>query len=150
VPITLANALPHGVFKAYKLDLTSGATVRVRFHVPFGGHWQLWLRGVDMPSTTVLIDGRSVGTIEGQIDGTGFNPGTLPPFPVVLSQGDHWLTFRPSASPLAPGASGEALLNGAYITPPGAQDEHDVTVVAPSQWRSLCGANYYWVEALPS
>jgi hypothetical protein len=144
VPVRFAPDLPGYVGQG--LNLTPRATVP--FDVPFGGRWDIWLRGEAMPQVAVGVDGQHVGTIAGELAGNQFNPDTLNPIAVSLARGKHELTFTASGSILAPGEGGTARVGRIFLTPERGADGVLLERVPAAGWRTLCGGRYDWIEAV--
>jgi hypothetical protein len=119
------------------------------FKLFHGGRWELWLQGQIMPSVGVGVDGHGLASIGGQLDGNSLVPNTVPPLTLSLTAGSHRLVIVRRGISLAPGDGGSAVLDGAFLTPAGAAAQPALTAVAPSGWRSLCGRQLDWVEAVP-
>jgi hypothetical protein len=129
------------------LVLSRPGTLSASFLLPRGGMWSVWLEGRLMPAVGVSVDGRSLGTIAGQLAGNSLVPDTMTPLSVELSAGAHRLEIaRGGGFTLAPGAGGTAVLDGVLIAPPGAAPA--LRTVPVARWRALCGRSYQWVEAV--
>ncbi|MGD0981517.1 MAG: hypothetical protein ABR946_08545 [Solirubrobacteraceae bacterium] len=148
VRVDLNAGSPARAYRRRQLSLTASASVSVSFRVPHTGRWDLWLRGEVMPAVAVSVDGRRIAELADQLDGNDFNPDTVGPLRVRLHAGRHRLTFTRDGSVLAPGAVGEASLGRIFLTTPvGARPER-LRVVRSTDWRSLCGGRYDWIEAV--
>ena len=150
VGVTLAHAAPppgwgrqHGGFvmkRPGKLSLS--------FTVPSSGLWEVWLQGQIMPSLALGIDGRERTSIAGQLSGNSLVPDTIRALTIQLAAGRHEVSLTRSGAGLAPGGNGSAVLDAIFLTPAGAGGEDGLSEAARSDWRSLCGRRYDWVELL--
>jgi hypothetical protein len=143
-----ARDTPAGL--AVPSPLPSGATVR-RFHVPAAGVYVLWLGGSVVGHLVTSVDGRRIGSTHEILSEPG---GYIPLGRVRLSAGIHTVVLSYSGASLAPGSAGPSAADPPFIDgpleispPPG---EPAVTYVAPTNYRSLCGRRWDWVEALGS
>lgn len=130
------------------LVMSGAGRLETTFALPRAGVWDLWLKGELMPTVKVSVDGRALGSIGGEVDGNPHNPGTTAPLPVRLSGGAHRLTIARGGGDLAPGDGGWAIVHEIFLTPADAPDVDRLTAVAPSQWRTLCGGRYDWIEVV--
>jgi hypothetical protein len=128
------------------LVMKGAGQLQSRFSAPHAGEWEIWLKGQLMPSTNVSVDGRSIGSIGGQLDGNPHNPEVLTPLRARLSAGRHRLTISRGDSLLAAGAGGWAILHEIFLTPAGAPDVDTLRVTPPARWRTLCGGRFDWIE----
>jgi len=129
---------------------TKPYTYDLRFHVPSGGTYTLWVGGSFSSTVTAKIDGRVVGaqTTQTEWPGNFLDFGTL-----TLQPGRHVLTikhdgpdWRPGSAALQPFGLGPFVIakgNGTKGT-----DQQTVTRVPTSKARSLCGKNLDWIEAI--
>src|SRR5207237_9582252 len=78
VPIALAGAShPAGWgHERQGLVMSAPGSLAADLSLPRGGAWTLWLKGQIMPSLGVSIDGRALGSVAGQLDGTALVPAT--------------------------------------------------------------------------
>jgi hypothetical protein len=121
-------------------------TLRVSFRLPAGGMWYVWLEGNVMRELRLAIDGRSLGSLAGQLGGNSLVANVLTPLHARLSAGAHTLAItRPSAG-LAPGDGGAAVLSGIFLTPAGPTGEPGLVAIPVGRWRSLCARRLQWVE----
>jgi hypothetical protein len=111
--------------------------------------WNVWLQGEIMPTVGVSVDGRTIGSVGGAVGGDILLPDTSAPLRVRLAVGRHSLTIARGGLSLAPGGGGSAILTSVFLTPAGRGEQQRLQVVAPSDWRSLCGHRYVWIEADP-
>ncbi len=130
------------------LVMAGAGQLQSTFSAPHAGDWEIWLKGQLMPSATVSVDGRTVGSIGGQLDGNPHNPEALTPLRVALSAGRHRLEISRGDSLLAPGAGGWAILHEVFLTPAHAREVDTLRIIAPARWRSLCGGRYDWIEVV--
>jgi hypothetical protein len=49
-----------------------------------------------------------------------------------------------------PGETGSAVLDAIFLTPAGSGSQAALSTAPASQWQSLCGRRYQWVEILGS
>jgi hypothetical protein len=120
--------------------------LRAGFSLPHGGVWELWLKGEVMRAIHVAVDGRTLGSIGGQLDGDALVANPLTPLRVTLSAGSHILTIARPGANLAPGDGGAAVLTAIFLVPVGSAGEPSLRSVAVGGWRSLCGRRLQWVE----
>ncbi|HEU0318361.1 MAG TPA: hypothetical protein VFR49_13585 [Solirubrobacteraceae bacterium] len=148
IPIHLASALhprwPATTDPRLGLAMTPHGWLRATFRTAHAGRWSLWIQGEIMPSVSVAVDGHGLRSVGGQVRGSVFNPGTLPPIRVVLAAGTHTLTLARGGTSLAPGARGTAVLHALFLTPSPARQTLRIT--PPARWRTLCGRRLEWVE----
>jgi hypothetical protein len=116
------------------------------FALPFGGRWNVWLRGQIMPTVRVSVDGRSLGSIGGQLGGNSLVPDTMTPLPASLAVGSHRLSVARDGLSLAPGDGGSAVLDAIFLAPAASPARQLLRVAAGGDWRSLCGHAYAWIE----
>jgi hypothetical protein len=108
----------------------------------------LWLQGEIMRPVQVSVDGRPLGSVGAQVGGNSLNPDVMAPLRVALSAGPHVLSITRGGFSLAPGNGGWAILDGISLTPDGSPSNESLRSVPLSQWRSLCGRTYAWIEAV--
>jgi hypothetical protein len=120
------------------------------FQAPHAGVWDVWVQGQIMPTITLGVDGRTIASIAGQLDGNSLVPDTVPPVTVRLAAGRHSLTVTRQGFSLAPGEGGSAVLDAILLTPAGADPQGPLRATAPGAWRSMCGRRYQWVELVRS
>ena len=116
------------------------------FLLPSGGTWNLWLQGQIMSSVRVSVDGRSLGSIGGQLGGNSLVPDTMTPLQAPLAAGPHRLSVARRGLSLAPGDGGAAVLDAIFLAPAAAPARQLVRVAPGGDWRSLCGHTYAWIE----
>jgi hypothetical protein len=143
--------IAHGRHPAWRythpgLVMSGAGRLQSTFSVPHAGRWKVWLTGQLMPSAQVGVDGRSIGSIGGQLDGNPHNPYALTPLPVTLSAGRHRLTISRGDSPLTPGDGGWAILHEVFLTSARARETDRLRVTPPARWQTLCGGRYDWLE----
>jgi hypothetical protein len=122
-------------------------TLQAHFLIPAAGRWQLWLRGQLMPAITVAVDGRTVGSVAGQLSGNSLITAPAPPLRVDLSAGVHTVRIDRSPPTLAPGDRGAAVLTGVFLSPAGAPAGGRLLRVRASAWPRLCKRPLRWVES---
>jgi hypothetical protein len=130
------------------LVMRGAGRLRSAFAVPRAGVWEIWLKGQLMPTVDVGVDGRSIASLGGQLDGNPHNPDALTPLRVRLAAGRHRLTIVRGDAALAPGDGGWAILHEIVLTPAGAPDVDGLRVAPPARWRSLCGGRFDWIEVV--
>ncbi len=121
-------------------------TLSVRFKLPHGGVWQLWLQGQFMPSIGVSVDGRRLAALGGQLAGNSLVPDTVGPLRVTLGAGEHRLRVTRSGFSLAPGNGGAAVLESAYLLPAGTSSQRLRTLDLGAPASALCRTPYRWIE----
>jgi hypothetical protein len=132
------------------LVMSTPGQLSASFTLPAPGEWQVWVQGQIMPTVRLSVDGRTVESIAGQLDGNSLVPDTVPPVTVRLGAGEHRVSVTRPGFTLEPGDGGAAVLDGIFLTPAGADPQGTLRVAAPSGWRTLCGRGYQWVELVPS
>lgn len=148
VPVALRGARvpagwePHGA----SLSMSRPGTLSVSFALPHPGVWNVWLKGQFMPGVRVSVDGRSLASLGGSLDGNDLITDAVGPLPVRLAAGSHRLSLSRVSSPLAPGDSGSAELSAIFLTPSGIGSEPVLRSAPVARWRSLCGLDLQWVE----
>jgi hypothetical protein len=130
------------------LEMTRAGRLEATFELPHDGPWDVWLAGEIMPSVSVSVDGRSLESIGGQVDGNPHNPEPMTPLRVTLSAGRHRLTIARGGSNLAPGDGGWAILHEIFLTPANAPDVDTLVTTSPADYRSLCGHRFDWIEVV--
>jgi len=131
------------------LEMTGAGQMTTTFTLPYGGAWNIWLKGQFMPAFSVSVDGHALASIAGEIDGNPHNPDTTAPLRVRLSAGSHRLTIARGGVNLSPGDGGWAIVHEIFLTPAGAPDTDTLHVVAPARWQTLCGGRFDWIEVVP-
>jgi hypothetical protein len=127
------------------LVLSTPGRLSSGFALPHGGVWELWLQGQLMPAVNIAVDGRSLGSIAGQLAGNSLVPDTMTPLKVRLAAGPHRLSITRGGLSLAPGDGGSAVLDAIFLAPQGAAPV--LSSVPAANWRALCGRAHQWVEA---
>jgi hypothetical protein len=130
------------------LVMSTPGTLTASFDLPAGGSWDVWVQGQIMPSVQLRVDGRTLASIAGQLDGNSLVPDTVPPIRVALAAGPHRVTVTRSGVSLAPGDGGAAVLDAIFLTPAATDPRGSLRTAAPARWRSLCGRSYQWVEVV--
>jgi hypothetical protein len=124
-------------------------TLQIAFRLSRGGAWNVWLKGDVMRELNIALDGRPLGSIEGQIGGNSLVTNTLAPLATRLSAGQHTLIITHPGADLAPGDDGAAVLSAIFLAPAGTAGEATLRAVPPRRARSLCGRSLQWVELVP-
>jgi hypothetical protein len=132
------------------LAMKGAGRLQSTFSVPHAGAWDMWLKGQLMPRADIGVDGRSIGSIGGQLDGNPHNPDAMTPLRVTLSASRHRLTIVRGDSVLAPGDGGWAILHEIYATPANAPNVDRLRVTPPARWRTLCEGRFDWIEVVRS
>jgi hypothetical protein len=112
--------------------------------------WDVWVQGQIMPTVKLGVDGRTIGSIAGQLDGNSLVADTVPPIALRLAAGRHTVTVTRQGFSLAPGEGGSAVLDAINLAPAGVDPQGPPRTVEPSAWPSLCGGRYQWVELVRS
>jgi hypothetical protein len=99
-----------------------------------------------MPRVGVAVDGRSLGSIAGQLAGNSLVPDTATPIAVRLSAGAHRLSITRAGFSLAPGNGGAAVLDAAFLTPARTPARTLRTLPLSGDRTALCAGSYLWVE----
>jgi hypothetical protein len=120
--------------------------VSLRFTLPHAGLWDIWLQGQFMPRVGVGVDGRALGSLQGQLAGNSLVPDTATPIRARLAAGEHRLTVMRAGFSLAPGSGGAAVLNAVLLTPAGAPVRALRTLSGAAGSRAACGSAYQWIE----
>jgi hypothetical protein len=121
VNVPLARTVRPAGWKLSRKGIVMGGagTLNVTFALPHGGVWELWLKGDVMRALTVRIDGRTLGTLGGQLDGNSLVVNVLTPLRRRLGAGRHTLTITRPGADLAPGDGGAATLAAILLVPGG-------------------------------
>jgi hypothetical protein len=130
------------------LVMKGAGQLQSTFAVPHTGSWDIWLKGQLMPTADIGVDGRSIGSVSGQLDGNPHNPDAMTPLRVRLTAGRHRLTIARGDSALAPGDGGWAILHEVFLTPADAADADTLRVTPLARWRTLCGGRFDWIEVV--
>jgi hypothetical protein len=106
----------------------------------------VWLGGSSRGRTTVSIDGRRIGSVQGVLN----NIGGFMRFPAtMLSAGEHRIAIAYHDGGLRPGSKIEASqpfpLGPFALTRTG--EGPRIIAVPVSAWRRLCGTTLDWIEA---
>jgi hypothetical protein len=119
VNVPLARTVrPPGWALSRKGVVMGGAgTLSATFILAHGGAWELWLKGDIMRALTVRIDGLTLGTLGGQLDGNSLVVNALTPLRTRLGAGRHTLTITRPGADLAPGDGGAATLAAIFLVP---------------------------------
>ena len=123
-------------------------TLSARFTLARAGDYRLWLQGQFMARVGVAVDGRSVGSISGQLAGNSLVPDTATPFAVRLAAGAHRLSVTRAGFSFVPGAGGAAVLDGAFLTPAGAPARELSELRPGAPERTLCARRYVWIDVV--
>jgi hypothetical protein len=99
-----------------------------------------------MPLVRVGLDGRAVGSLQGQLAGNSLVPDTATPIAVRLSAGEHRLTVTRAGFSLVPGNGGSAVLDAAFLTPAHAPARELRTLTSGASRRALCAGAYRSIE----
>jgi hypothetical protein len=119
-------------------------TIPARVRIARPGVYRFWLEGGVRPQVDLLIDGREVNSVRGELENLGqyVELGATP-----LRPGVHRVEIRFHGSDLVPGSGGSAGPVGPLVVSP--QDTADTRVVRvrPARARELCGPRWDWIEA---
>lgn len=141
---------PKGTGEREGLVMHTPGTLSASFVIPRAGTWEVWVQGQIMPAVGVAVDGRTIATIAGQLDGNSLVPDTVPPIAVHLDAGGHRVSVTRNGFSLAPGDGGQAVLDAIFLTPAHPNPEGQLRTTRAGAWPSLCGGHYQWVELEPS
>lgn len=127
------------------LFLTSSGDLTARFSTPSSGAYRMWLGGSVRGSLHAWIDGRQVGSIDGQLAGAGeyTELGRA-----TLAAGTHRLLIRYDSEPLSPGTGTPKQLPypSGPIAISSAPEDPTVIYLRPAEARKLCGRPWDWIE----
>ena len=129
------------------LVLSRPGSLLADFVLPEAGAWEVWLRGQVMPAIGVSIDGRSLGSVSGQLGGNSLVPDTISASVARLSAGRHRLALTRGGFSFAPGSGGSAVLDAIFLAP-AALAARTLAEVPARDWRALCGGSYEWLELI--
>jgi hypothetical protein len=146
VRVSLARAKrPHGWGRERAgFALRRPGTLSANFRVPHAGVWDLWLQGQFMARVGVSVDGRALGSLEGQLAGNSLVPDTATPIAVRLTAGAHSLAVTRAGFSLAPGNGGSAVLDAVFLTPAGTP----VRRLRAVSTAGACARSYDWLEVV--
>lgn len=130
------------------LEMNGAGALKSTFELPHGGAWEVWLKGEVMPKVSLKVDGKTLGSIGGELDGNPHDPETIGPLHAVLTVGPHRLEITRGGPNLAPGDGGWAIVHQIFLTPADAPDVDTLTATAPTHWQALCGRRLDWVEVV--
>jgi hypothetical protein len=147
IPLTGARHPAAWAHQREGLVLGRPGRLSASFVLPHAGTWQLWIDGQIMPSVTVSIDGRRLGSVSGQLDGNSLVPDTILAASTPLSAGTHDVQLTRRGFSPAPGDGGSAVVDGIFMAPSGLA-ARALRVRPLAGWRSLCGGSYRWFELL--
>jgi hypothetical protein len=132
------------------LVMSHPGRLEATFTTPRDGLWDVWLQGQIMPAVSVLVDGRKLASISGQLDGNSLVADTITPIPVRLPAGRHRISIARGGFRLAPGDGGAAVLDAVFLTSAGVRAREEVRAAPDGSGSSLCGRPYYWLEIVRS
>lgn len=144
--LTLPPAWELGGGGEYATPNSSG-TAEGSFEVTRAGTYGVWLGGSVRGDVTIEIDGEEVASSAIELDHAKEyrQLGTA-----KLKPGRHTISLTyTEASPLAPGAGGEAFAIGPLAVSLATAADAKVEIVDVADAHSLCGRSLDWVEALP-
>jgi hypothetical protein len=128
--------------------LRLGRTTQV-FHAGGPGVYEFWLGGSVVGHLTTTVDGTKIGSTHEIVNEPG---GFIPLGKIRLTTGPHRFALDYSTGGLAPGSAGPSAADPPFSVGPlevsGLPGDIPVTYVPPSNYRSLCGRQWDWVEAL--
>ena len=117
VPLARTVRPPGWALSRKGIVMGGAGTMSATFTLPHGGAWELWLKGDVMRALTVRIDGLTLGTLGGQLDGNSLVVNALTPLRTRLGAGRHTLTITRPGADLAPGDGGAATLAAIFLVP---------------------------------
>jgi hypothetical protein len=132
----------------YGLVISRAGSLAISVSVPFAGVWDVYLAGEFSPAVDLLIDGRKIARIEGQLGGDSLIPDLSAPAPVALAAGRHVLVVTRRRRALAPGDGGMALLDRLYLAPAHASVRTLVSLSVRAAAAGACPRSVAWVESL--
>jgi len=111
--------------------------------VAVAGRYRVALQGSFSRATSVLVDGRVVGTVDYEAN----EPGQYSRVGVVeLSPGRHTVLVLRAGGDLRPGNGSKSTIGPIVFTPDVPDDPRVNVVVPPARWRELCGRPADWIE----
>jgi len=117
VPLARTVRPPGWALSRKGIVMSRAGTLSATFTLHHGGAWELWLKGDVMRALTVRIDGLTLGTLGGQLDGNSLVVNALTPLRTRLGAGRHTLTITRPGADLAPGDGGAATLAAIFLHP---------------------------------
>jgi hypothetical protein len=117
VPLARTVRPPGWALSRKGIVMGGAGTLSATFILAHGGAWELWLKGDVMRALTVRIDGLTLGTLGGQLDGNSLVVNALTPLRTRLGAGRHTLTITRPGADLAPGDGGAATLAAIFLVP---------------------------------
>ena len=129
------------------LFLTESGDLSAEFAIDRPGRYQVWFGGSVRGEIEAQLDGRDLGSLDGQLANTGeyAQLGEAP-----LSAGRHELLLRYDSKEWSPGTNTPEELP--YPSGPfgvsSVRKQSEIVYAKPSQARKLCGRAWDWVEAL--
>jgi len=146
IPLARSPHPAHWGHERKGLVMSRSGRLSARFTIPDAGLWEVWLQGEFMPTVQLRVDGRKLASIAGQLSGNSLVADTIPPIPVALSAGAHNLSLTRASAGLGPGETGSAVLDAIFLTPAREGSAATLRTAPASQWQSLCGRSYQWIE----
>jgi hypothetical protein len=117
---------------------------RVTFTVPRRGRYSFWLGGSTRARIDVVVDGKTVGGADGQLNNAGQYVELAQ---TELGSGTHVVELRRERQRLRPGTSGPDYGSGPLVVslsnPP-----RTLTILPSTRASLLCGRSLDWIEAL--
>jgi hypothetical protein len=126
------------------VPLTPG-TVTARVSVPRRADYGVWVMGSLRPQVDLVIDGREVGSVRGQLENAGeyVHLGDVP-----LDRGVHRVALTFHGSDLHPGSGGQPTPVGPLILSSQEAGDAPIDREPRARWRTLCGHRWDWIEAV--
>ena len=150
----LADHVPDGELVAAKsveplfagTDITGGGELSASVDAP-GGDYSVWLGGSVRSEATVSVDGEAVATTGPLLNNEGLYAelGEVEP-----DAGAHMVTVELAGAGLSAGSAGTQDLSGPIALVPQASGDTGITTVDATDWKSLCGERWDWIEAVSS
>jgi hypothetical protein len=138
-----SNVVLNTAFNPPMAAFNGPGTITASVDVTAGGAYRLWAQGTTGRKLEAFVDGRPAGSVHAQSGGDG-NP--LQFGVVTLSPGRHKIVLVRGGGNLLPG-NADATNIGDIVLEPLAAETGRVKTLPLSDWRTLCGGSYDWLEA---
>ncbi|HEY4278320.1 MAG TPA: hypothetical protein VGM91_08885 [Conexibacter sp.] len=137
------NVTLNPVFSPPMASWSGPGSLSATVNVPTAGAYRLWTQGTTGRRVQAFVDGRPAGSVQSQSGGDG---NTLQFGEVTLTPGPHSIELVRGGGNLQPG-NGDATNIGDIVLEPASAEAGALRTLPLSQWQSLCGGSFDWLEA---
>ena len=121
----------------------SAGSVEAEVSVGRPGDYEVWLGGSVRPAVSLWVDGERVGEVRHRLNNSGQYVGFGS---VALAPGSHGIEFRFAGADLHPGSGGRGGAIGPVALSRGEAADSRLVRVPASDFRTLCGREWDWIE----